>query len=117
MLNRQLGVTSCGIGNGVRQLGLAVLFRGNIFPIHCCCRDYRTKSGLDEYEEEGLDQEFQDQMGYEERMAARRRAEAEMEARETGGGRGRKRMPGALQEGKQPKSCLRVPALPSSKLV
>jgi len=64
--------------------------------------DYRTNSRLDAYEAEGLDSGVVEDMGYEEAQAARAAAEATMARRDAerggGGRRGRKRMPGALEE-------------------
>lgn len=59
-------------------------------------------SGMDQYEGEGLDDEYAEQMTYEERAAARLAAEAALDRRDAaaaaaGGRRGRKRMPGALE--------------------
>ncbi|KIZ00062.1 hypothetical protein MNEG_7903 [Monoraphidium neglectum] len=58
--------------------------------------DYRAMSGMDQYEADGLDQEYTEQMTYEERAAARLAAEAALDRRDAGGRR-RKRMPGALE--------------------
>lgn len=51
---------------------------------------------MDDYESAGLDNEVEEG-GYEEQLAAARMAEEAMEARDAAGGRGRKRMPGALE--------------------
>ncbi|KAI8464621.1 MAG: MCM2/3/5 family-domain-containing protein [Monoraphidium minutum] len=59
--------------------------------------DYRPMSAMDRYEAAGLDQEYTEEMGYEEQVAARLAAEAQMERRDATGGRRRKRMPGALE--------------------
>jgi hypothetical protein len=68
------------------------------------CRDYEAKSGLDQYEAEGLDEDFEDDMDYAEAAEARRRAEEEIEARE-GGRRRKRRLPGALEGEAAPASC------------
>lgn len=60
------------------------------------CRDYEAKSTLDSYESAGLDNEVTEG-AYEEQLAAVRMAEEALEARDAAGGRGRKRMPGALE--------------------
>jgi len=68
--------------------------------------DYRSNSRLDAYEAEGIDSGVVEDMGYEEAQAARAAAEDSMHRRDAErgggggarGGRGRKRLPGALEE-------------------
>ena len=56
--------------------------------------------GLDHYEEDGLDEEVSEDVGYEEAQARRLRAEDEMDRRDVREGRAtgrRARLPGALE--------------------
>eukprot|EP00878_Enallax_costatus_P021729 GHUV01023020.1.p1 GENE.GHUV01023020.1~~GHUV01023020.1.p1 ORF type:complete len:754 (+),score=252.85 GHUV01023020.1:214-2475(+) len=84
----QDGITEDGVTNEEEEDG-EELFGDNYM------RDYEAKSALDDYESAGLDNEVTEG-GYEEQLAAARAAEEAMETRDAGG-RGRKRMPGALE--------------------
>lgn len=61
-------------------------------PTSPLSRDYRSMDHLDAYEREGIDEEYTEEQGYEERQAARMAAESEIEAREVTGGRRRRRV-------------------------
>lgn len=66
-----------------------------VYPCDLFCRDYREMPALDRYDQRDIDDDVVEE-GFEDREAARLRAEDEMDRAQ---GRRRTRLPGALLEG------------------